>query len=64
MLFYACSWLWMVKYCINHKQCFHLFQVRDFGCLQLPDSAENSANILVFQVSARIPFRTEIVFVS
>ncbi|CAN1794618.1 Mannosyl-oligosaccharide glucosidase GCS1 [Linum perenne] len=39
-------------------------QVRDFGRLQLPDSAENSANILVFQVSARIPFRTEIVFVS
>ncbi|CAN0896147.1 Mannosyl-oligosaccharide glucosidase GCS1 [Linum grandiflorum] len=39
-------------------------RARDFGRLQLPDSAENSANILVFQVSARIPFRTDIVFVS
>ncbi|KAF2286506.1 hypothetical protein GH714_017432 [Hevea brasiliensis] len=37
--------------------------VRKFG-LQLPDSSEDSSNILVFQISARIPFKTDIVFVS
>ncbi|CAI0381113.1 unnamed protein product [Linum tenue] len=39
-------------------------QVRNFGRLQLPDSSENSANILVFQVAAKIPFRMDITFVS
>ncbi|KAF5741156.1 putative mannosyl-oligosaccharide glucosidase [Tripterygium wilfordii] len=39
-------------------------QVRMFGRLQLSDSSDDSPNILVFQISGRIPFRTDITFVS
>lgn len=39
-------------------------QARKFGLLQLSDSADDSSNILVFQISARIPFKTDIAFVS
>uniref|UniRef100_A0A2P2M3T4 Mannosyl-oligosaccharide glucosidase n=1 Tax=Rhizophora mucronata TaxID=61149 RepID=A0A2P2M3T4_RHIMU len=39
-------------------------QIRKFGQLQLSDSTEDFPNILVFQISARIPFKTDIVFVS
>ncbi|CAI9756358.1 unnamed protein product [Fraxinus pennsylvanica] len=39
-------------------------QARKFNRLQLPDTSEHSPNILVFQISARIPFRVDIVFVS
>nr|POE51408.1 isoform 2 of mannosyl-oligosaccharide glucosidase gcs1 [Quercus suber] len=37
---------------------------RKYGRLQLSDTSDGSPNILVFQVSARIPFKTDIVFVS
>ncbi|XP_011041513.1 PREDICTED: mannosyl-oligosaccharide glucosidase GCS1-like [Populus euphratica] len=39
-------------------------QVRKFGQLLLSDSSEDSPNILVFQISASIPFKADIVFVS
>ncbi|XP_050205267.1 mannosyl-oligosaccharide glucosidase GCS1-like [Mercurialis annua] len=39
-------------------------QVRRVGQIQLPDTAEDSSNILVFQISARIPFKADIAFVS
>ncbi|XP_050276247.1 mannosyl-oligosaccharide glucosidase GCS1-like [Quercus robur] len=39
-------------------------QARKYGRLQLSDTSDGSPNILVFQVSARIPFKTDIVFVS
>ncbi|KAM2334179.1 hypothetical protein ACFXTH_011763 [Malus domestica] len=39
-------------------------QVRKFGRLQLPDTSEDSPNILVFQISARAPFRTDVAFIS
>ncbi|WCJ38747.1 Mannosyl-oligosaccharide glucosidase GCS1 [Euphorbia peplus] len=39
-------------------------QARNFGQLQLSDSSEDSSNILVFQISAVLPFKTDIVFVS
>ncbi|XP_057949553.1 mannosyl-oligosaccharide glucosidase GCS1 [Malania oleifera] len=39
-------------------------QVRKFGHLQLSDSSDYTPNVLVFQVSARIPFMMDIVFVS
>ncbi|KAK9276690.1 hypothetical protein L1049_006226 [Liquidambar formosana] len=37
---------------------------RKFGRLQLPDTSDDSPNILVFQISARIPFKTNIAFIS
>ncbi|XP_021276362.1 mannosyl-oligosaccharide glucosidase GCS1-like isoform X1 [Herrania umbratica] len=40
------------------------YQVRRFSRLQLPDIYESSSNILVFQISGRIPLETDIVFVS
>ncbi|RVW24460.1 Mannosyl-oligosaccharide glucosidase GCS1 [Vitis vinifera] len=39
-------------------------QVRKFGRLQLPDTSDNSPNILVFQISAKVPFKIEIPFLS
>ncbi|KAL6983884.1 mannosyl-oligosaccharide glucosidase [Sarracenia purpurea var. burkii] len=39
-------------------------QARKFGRLQLSDTTDDSSNILVFQMSGRIPFRTDIAFVS
>ncbi|ONI30057.1 hypothetical protein PRUPE_1G228900 [Prunus persica] len=39
-------------------------QVRKFGPLQLPDISDKSPNILVFQISAKIPFKTDIAFIS
>ncbi|KAL3368650.1 hypothetical protein AABB24_009474 [Solanum stoloniferum] len=39
-------------------------QARQFGHLQLSDSSDDSPNILVFQISARIPFKADIVFLS
>ncbi|PQQ16299.1 mannosyl-oligosaccharide glucosidase GCS1 [Prunus yedoensis var. nudiflora] len=39
-------------------------QVRKFGRLQLPDTSDDSPNILVFQISARTPFRTDVAFIS
>lgn len=39
-------------------------QVRKFGHLQLSDSSDDSSNILVFQISGRIPFSADIAFVS
>ncbi|KAL5550400.1 hypothetical protein UlMin_000576 [Ulmus minor] len=39
-------------------------QARKFGRLELSDSSVDSPNIVVFQISARIPFKTDIVFVS
>ncbi|KAI7995130.1 Mannosyl-oligosaccharide glucosidase GCS1 [Camellia lanceoleosa] len=35
-----------------------------FGCLQLSDTSDDSSNILVFQISGRISFRTDVAFVS
>ncbi|XP_062110650.1 mannosyl-oligosaccharide glucosidase GCS1 isoform X3 [Humulus lupulus] len=39
-------------------------QARKFGRLELPDTSEESPNTVVFQVSARIPFKIDIAFVS
>ncbi|PRQ39935.1 putative glycosidase [Rosa chinensis] len=39
-------------------------QVRKFNRLQLPDSSEDYPSILVFQISAKIPFKVDITFVS
>ncbi|CAK9144298.1 unnamed protein product [Ilex paraguariensis] len=39
-------------------------QARQFGRLQLSDTSEDSPNILVFQISAGIPFEADIAFVS
>ncbi|XP_030497086.2 mannosyl-oligosaccharide glucosidase GCS1 [Cannabis sativa] len=39
-------------------------QARKFGRLELPDTSELSPNIAVFQISARIPFKIDIAFVS
>lgn len=39
-------------------------QARKLGLLLLSDSSEDSSNILVFQLSAGIPFKTDIAFVS
>ncbi|GMP82395.1 hypothetical protein CsSME_00036720 [Camellia sinensis var. sinensis] len=39
-------------------------QVRKFGRLQLSDTSDDSSNILVFQISGRIYFRTDVAFVS
>ncbi|XP_010248964.1 PREDICTED: mannosyl-oligosaccharide glucosidase GCS1 [Nelumbo nucifera] len=37
---------------------------RRVGRLQLPDTSDDSPNILIFQISALVPFRTDIAFVS
>ncbi|MCL7038478.1 hypothetical protein MKW94_002441 [Papaver nudicaule] len=37
---------------------------RRVGLLQLPDSSDNLPNILVFQMSAKFPFRTDVAFIS
>ncbi|XP_043704692.1 mannosyl-oligosaccharide glucosidase GCS1 [Telopea speciosissima] len=37
---------------------------RRVGLLQLPDVSDDSPNILVFQISGKIPFQTDIAFVS
>lgn len=37
---------------------------RKLGRLQLPDTSDDFPNILVFQISARTPFKTDIAFVS
>ncbi|KAI3728397.1 hypothetical protein L6452_17032 [Arctium lappa] len=39
-------------------------QVRNFGHLELPDTSDASPNILVYQISARTPFRADIAFVT
>ncbi|KAJ9549525.1 hypothetical protein OSB04_022068 [Centaurea solstitialis] len=39
-------------------------QVRNFGHLELPDTSDNSPNILVYQISARTPFSADIAFVT
>ncbi|KAJ7957586.1 mannosyl-oligosaccharide glucosidase GCS1-like [Quillaja saponaria] len=39
-------------------------QVRKFGRLQLPDSSDDSPNILVFQISATVPFKTDFLLIS
>ncbi|KAJ7961629.1 mannosyl-oligosaccharide glucosidase GCS1-like [Quillaja saponaria] len=39
-------------------------QVRKFGRFQLPDSSDDSPNILVFQISGRVPFKTDFVLIS
>ncbi|KAK3040834.1 hypothetical protein RJ639_029178 [Escallonia herrerae] len=39
-------------------------QARNFGRLQLPDTSDDSPNILVFQISATTPFKGDIAFVS
>ncbi|PIA51188.1 hypothetical protein AQUCO_01100191v1 [Aquilegia coerulea] len=39
-------------------------QARRTGLLQLPDISDHSPNVLVFQVSAKFPFKTDIAFVS
>ncbi|XP_059445134.1 mannosyl-oligosaccharide glucosidase GCS1 isoform X1 [Corylus avellana] len=39
-------------------------QARKFGWLKLSDTSDHSPNIIVFQISARIPFKVDIVFVS
>ncbi|KAF9596923.1 hypothetical protein IFM89_014487 [Coptis chinensis] len=37
---------------------------RRLGVLQLPDLLDHSSNVLVFQISAKFPFKTDIAFVS
>lgn len=39
-------------------------QARKFGRLQLSDTSDDPSNILVFQISGRIPFRTDLAFIS
>ncbi|KAL4570114.1 hypothetical protein LXL04_025765 [Taraxacum kok-saghyz] len=39
-------------------------QVRNYGHLELPDTSEDSANILVYQISAKAPFTADIAFVT
>ncbi|CAI9785085.1 unnamed protein product [Fraxinus pennsylvanica] len=39
-------------------------QASKFNRLQLSDTSDHSPNILVFQISARIPFKADVVFVS
>ncbi|KAL3501026.1 hypothetical protein ACH5RR_035475 [Cinchona calisaya] len=39
-------------------------QARKVGRLQLSDTSDDSSNILVFQLSARIPFKADIIFLS
>ncbi|KAL6521508.1 hypothetical protein OROGR_018077 [Orobanche gracilis] len=40
------------------------FQARNIGRLQLSDTSDYASNILVFQISAMIPFEADVVFVS
>ncbi|XP_076909251.1 mannosyl-oligosaccharide glucosidase GCS1-like [Bidens hawaiensis] len=39
-------------------------QVRNFGHLELPDTSDNSPNMLVYQITARTSFRADIAFVT
>ncbi|XP_021746583.1 mannosyl-oligosaccharide glucosidase GCS1-like [Chenopodium quinoa] len=39
-------------------------QIRSFGYMQLPDNPGQSPNILVFQISAMVPFKADFAFVS
>ncbi|KAL7609119.1 mannosyl-oligosaccharide glucosidase GCS1 [Lactuca sativa] len=39
-------------------------QARNYGHLELPDTSEDSANILVYQISAKTPFKADIAFVT
>ncbi|XP_019106001.1 mannosyl-oligosaccharide glucosidase GCS1 isoform X2 [Beta vulgaris subsp. vulgaris] len=39
-------------------------QIRKFSRLELPDSLAHSPNILVFQISAKVPFKADFAFVS
>lgn len=39
-------------------------QAQKFGRLQLSDSSDDSPNVLVFQIAARIPFKVDLAFVS
>ncbi|KAL8201349.1 hypothetical protein R6Q57_012688 [Mikania cordata] len=39
-------------------------QVRNFGHLELPDTSDDSPNILVYQITARAPFKADIAFVA
>ncbi|XP_022151803.1 mannosyl-oligosaccharide glucosidase GCS1-like [Momordica charantia] len=39
-------------------------QARKFGRLQLSDTSDDSSNILVFQISGRIPFKIDMTFIS
>ncbi|GAB4829340.1 ADP-ribosylation factor GTPase-activating protein gcs1 [Ancistrocladus abbreviatus] len=39
-------------------------QVRRLGRLELPDTHSHSSNVLVFQISGRVPFRADVAFVS
>lgn len=41
-----------------------VIQTRMVGRLQLPDSSEVSPNVVVFQISSKIPFEMDLVFVS
>ncbi|KAK4413227.1 Mannosyl-oligosaccharide glucosidase GCS1 [Sesamum alatum] len=39
-------------------------QAREVGRLQLSDTSDDAPNILVFQISARIPFKADVAFIS
>ncbi|KAI7724751.1 hypothetical protein M8C21_004628 [Ambrosia artemisiifolia] len=39
-------------------------QVRNFGNLELPDTSDDSPNIIVYQITARTPFRADLAFVT
>lgn len=39
-------------------------QVRNYGHLELPDTSEDSPNILVYQITAKTPFKADIAFVT
>lgn len=40
------------------------YQVRRFSRLELPDALDHAPNILVFQISAEVPFKADLAFVS
>ncbi|KAJ8439154.1 hypothetical protein Cgig2_027080 [Carnegiea gigantea] len=40
------------------------YQVRRLGRLELPDTLEHSSNILIFQISAEVPFKADLAFLS
>ncbi|KAI3752417.1 hypothetical protein L2E82_24448 [Cichorium intybus] len=39
-------------------------EVRNYGHLELPDTSEDSPNILVYQITAKTPFKSDIAFVT
>lgn len=39
-------------------------QVRNYGHLELPETSEDSPNILVYQITAKTPFKADIAFVT